>query len=261
MYEQHVAAGAATGAAKAAFLKRTPLGYLVASILAGLYVGFGIVLIFTVGAPFAGAGSAAVKLVMGTSFGLALTLVVFAGSELFTGNVMFMSLGRLGGRASWPELLAVWGSSWIGNLLGSLALAWIVVAAGTMAEAAPFVAKVAAAKAGASAWVLIGRGLLCNVLVCLALWTASRTTSDSAKLVLIWWCLFAFIGSGFEHSVANMTLLALDVLGNSQAGIGWSGFGHNLMWVTLGNILGGILLAGAYHLTTITKSLKTEQAA
>lgn len=250
MYEKSVLDGAATGAAKAAFLKRNPLGYFIASMLAGVYVGFGIILIFAIGAPFAGANHVAVKLVMGASFGLALTLVVFAGSELYTGNVMYLALGRLRDKCSGGELAGIWAASWLGNLAGALALAWIAVAAGSIANAAPFISNVAAAKTSLGPWALVGRGFLCNLLVCLALWTSSRTPSEPAKLVLIWWCLFGFIGSGYEHSIANMTLLALDVIGNPAAGIGWLKFGHNLLWVTVGNTVAGVVLAAAYHVAS-----------
>src|SRR5690606_21581520 len=86
---------ATIAAGKSDALKKSPLGYFVLSALAGVYVGFGIILIFAVGAPFSEAGSPAVKLVMGASFGIALSLVVFAGSELFTGNTMIMTMGLL----------------------------------------------------------------------------------------------------------------------------------------------------------------------
>lgn len=247
MYEQSVRDGAATGERKAVFLKRNPAGYFIASMLAGVYVGLGIILIFAIGAPFAQAEHPAMKLIMGASFGLALTLVVFAGSELYTGNVLFLALGRLQGTCSWRDLAGIWMVSWLGNLAGSLALAWVAVSAGSIAGAMPFIAKVAGAKSAAGPWVLMGRGLLCNLLVCLALWTASRTKSDTAKILLIGWCLFGFIGSGYEHSIANMTLLGLAVLGQAGAGVGWGGLWHNLLWVTIGNTAGGLLLAWAYH--------------
>ena len=81
--------------------------YFVLSMLAGAYVGFGILLIFTVGAQFASASSVAVKMVMGCSFGIALTLVIFAGSELFTGNNMVMFIGALKGKCGWGTMFWV----------------------------------------------------------------------------------------------------------------------------------------------------------
>ncbi len=248
MFEESVNDAVAVAIRKRAFLASNPLGYFVASMLAGLYVGLGIVLIFAVGGPFAQAGHPGLRLVMGASFGIALTLVVFAGSELFTGNTLYMTLGWLRGGVRTADLARVWAVSWVGNLVGSLTLAAAVVHAGSLLHAQPLISTVCTAKMGAAPSVLFVSGLLCNLLVCLALWTAGRTRSDSAKLLLICLCLFAFIGSGFEHSIANMTLLGVGVLANAGSDLGWGGYFHNLLWVTLGNMVGGaVVLAGAYH--------------
>jgi nitrite transporter NirC len=93
----------------------------------------------------------------------------------------------------------------------------------------------------APAHALVARAILCNWLVCLALWMSARTTSDAAKCILIFWCLLAFIASGFEHSVANMTLFSIALLGDHPAAVSLAGAGHNLLWVTIGNTLGGVL--------------------
>ena len=251
MYHESVDAAAQLGVRKVAFLKKNPLGYFIASMLAGIYVGLGIILIFSIGAPFAQVSSPAVKLVMGASFGLALTLVVFAGSELFTGNAMYLTFSCLNRQTNIRDLLNVWVVSWVGNLTGSLAVAWLVVVAGSIDHALPMIGKVTAAKMSVAPAALVARGLLCNLLVCLALWTAGRTRSDAAKILLICLCLFAFIGSGFEHSVANMSLLGIGLFVHAGADISWSGYFYNLLWVTLGNILGGaVVLAGAYQLAS-----------
>ena len=83
--------------------------------------------------------------------------------------------------------------------------------------------------------------MLCNVLVCLALWMAARTTSDGAKLVVLWWALLAFIASGFEHSIANVTTFALAGLDGT---IGWGALVRNLAWTVPGNIVGGGVVVG-----------------
>jgi nitrite transporter NirC len=239
---------------KGALAAREPLRYLVLSALAGAYVGLGIVLIFAIGAPMAAAGAPGTKALMGASFGVALTLVVFAGSELFTGNNLVMTLGSLGQRVSWSDTLRVWGLSYAGNLAGSLLLAAMTVASGLVSKAPmkDFVLQVSAAKMAAPWSELFFRGVLCNMLVCLAVWTAARAKEEVAKLVLIFWCLFAFIGAGFEHSVANMTLLGLGLLvPHDPALVSWTGFLRNLVPVTLGNVVGGALLVGgAYFYVT-----------
>ena len=91
---------------------------------------------------------------------------------------------------------------------------------------------------------LIARATLCNWLVCLALWMSARTKSDATKAIVIFWCLFAFIASGFEHSVANMTLLSIPLLTDHPDTISVAGMAYNLLWVTVGNIIGGSLFMG-----------------
>src|SRR5918911_2753745 len=108
MTDASVMAAAEAARAKAEYLRQKPLGYLILSMLAGIYVGFGIVLIFAIGAPLLAAGSPAAKLAMGASFGIALSLVVFAGAELFTGNNMVMTIGALRRTASPGALSAIW---------------------------------------------------------------------------------------------------------------------------------------------------------
>src|SRR3990172_12824093 len=105
---------------KVTALKQNPLGFFVGSMMAGAYVGFGIILIFIVGST---AEPAYQKLVMGASFGIALTLVVFAGSELFTGHTMYMSIGWLKKTVGAGDVLGIWSFVWLGNLVGSAGVA------------------------------------------------------------------------------------------------------------------------------------------
>jgi len=239
MYLETVDYFAAVAAAKRAFQKRAPLGFTLSAMMAGAYVGLGIVLIFSIGADVDPAYRA---LIMGASFGIALTLVVFAGSDLFTGHTMFMPLGVLRGKATFQDLLACWAGSWVGNLIGCAVLAIIFVAGGGGAmlhSKSQLLYTVAAAKMNAPALSLFARAILCNWLVCLALWMSARTQSDAAKCIAIFWCLFGFVGSGYEHSVANMTLLLIALLADHPETVTWAGFVHNLFWVTLGNVVAG----------------------
>jgi nitrite transporter NirC len=234
---------------KAAFLETSLGGYLVLSALAGIYLGFGIALIFSLGGPLAAAGSPEMKLVMGASFGIALTLVIFAGSELFTGNNMVGVIGGLSRSVSWGQVLQVNFWSWLGNLIGSLALAWLVVQSGVFAKGptAELIQKVAGVKMSLGPWELFVRGILCNWLICLAVWMAGRTTSDAAKIMLIFWCLFAFIGIGFEHSIANQSFLGMALFMPHEGAVSWGGFWYNQFYVALGNIVGGGLFVGGLY--------------
>ncbi len=232
---------------KSMVLGANPLGFLVSAMFAGAYVGIGIILIFSVGQPI---DAALRPLVMGASFGIALTLVIFAGSELFTGHTMYMTIGYLRRTVSLSDLAKTWTASWIGNLAGSVVLAALFVAGGggyILKPGATLIFDVATYKMNSEPVALFARAMLCNWLVCLAVWTAARTNSDTAKCILIFWCLFAFIASGFEHSVANMTLFTVALLADHPSTVTWSGMAHNLFWVTLGNtVSGAIVMACGY---------------
>lgn len=234
---------------KIAYLKRSPGGYFLLSALAGIYLGFGIVLIFSIGGPIAaGGGGAYLKLIMGASFGIALSLVIFAGSELFTGNNMVFAVGRLSRRVGIGPILCLFGLCFLGNLAGSVFLAWLVVEGGSLSGAAhELIEKVAAMKMNLSPKEAFLRGILCNWLVCLAVWIALRTQNESARLIMIFWCLFAFIASGYEHSIANQTLLSLALFLPHGPEVSLAGFVHNQVWVTLGNMVGGGLLVGMVY--------------
>ena len=238
---------AAVAAAKATFSRDKPLAFFVSSMMAGAYVGIGIILIFTLGQQIE---PALRSLTMGACFGIALTLVVFAGSDLFTGHTMFMTIGAARGTVDGAAVARSWILSWVGNLAGAVILAlvfWLGGGGQILKDGADLIFNAATAKMGASATALVARGALCNWLVCLALWTSQRATSDAAKCILIWWCLFAFIAAGFEHSVANMTVFAIALLGNHPAGVTLAGAAYNLLWVTIGNVIGGaVFVAGGY---------------
>ncbi|WP_409465685.1 formate/nitrite transporter family protein [Amycolatopsis sp. GA6-003] len=234
---------------------RRPGRYLVSSMLAGAFIGVAVVLLLSATGPLNAAGSPWTKTVQGLVFGIALTAVVFAGAELSTGNMMTMVQGVFVRRRGVGAAAAVIVVSFVGNLLGSLVFAWLVHeggvlsiggAAGHSGPGAALLASLVKAKTAESATALFFRGVLCNFLVCLAVWMAARTKSDGAKLTLIFWCLLAFISSGFEHVVANMTTFSLGLLdGVPGATIG--AFGRNLLFVGLGNLVGGGLLVGAAY--------------
>jgi nitrite transporter NirC len=251
-------------AKKRDFLQKSLPGYLILSAFAGIYLGFSIALIFSVGAPFVAAASPAAKLVMGASFGIALTLVIFAGAELFTGNNMIGAIGGLSGGVGWADVVLFNFWSWAGNLLGSLALAWLVAQSGVMAKAPQLdlIQKVAAMKMALPEWELFVRGILCNWLICLAVWTSGRTSNDAAKILLIFWCLFAFIGIGFEHSVANQSFLGMALFLPHGADVSWGGFWYNQIYVAIGNIVGGGIFVGAlYWLVSPYRAVSVQTAA
>jgi nitrite transporter NirC len=240
MYSDTINHFAKVAKTKAALLKNHPLSFFIGALMAGAYLGMGIVLVFTV----AGQLDPSVRpMVMGMSFGLALTLVIFAGSELFTGHTMYMTIGWLKETVSGNDVFKAWGASWSGNLIGAM-LFGIMVAIGQGAlynESSDLLNAVASAKMNKGPIQLFFLAILCNWLVCLAIWTAARTENDAAKCILIFWCLYAFFASGFEHSVANMAVFSMVLLGDHPDSVSLFGMFYNLFFVTLGNIVSGSL--------------------
>lgn len=248
MYYEVVEKISAAAHSKTSLLRESKGKYILSSALAGMYVGFGILLIFTIGGLLGQANSPSTKIVMGLSFGVALSLVIMAGSELFTGNNLVMTIGILEKKVTSHDVISVHLFSFIGNLLGAVALAWLFVYSGLIdGSTGSFINKAAKLKMELPWLQLLLRGILCNILVCLAVWCSFRLKEDAGKLIMIFWCLFAFITTGFEHSVANMTLLAAAVLAPGAVGVSVAGLIYNLAWVTLGNIIGGALIVGASY--------------
>lgn len=219
-------------------------------MLAGLYVGLGIMLIFSIGGILASAESSFTKIVMGLSFGVALSLVIMAGSELFTGNNFIMMIGSLKKTVTLLDTIKIWIFSFIGNLIGSIIGAYAFYAAGlARGPVGQFILSASATKMSLPIHELVFRGILCNILVCLAIWCSFKMKEETGKLIMVFWCLFAFITTGFEHSVANMTLLSIGLFIPHTAAVSISGFIYNLSFVTLGNMIGGALvLAIPYYL-------------
>lgn len=243
----------ATNAARIVrFAKSNPLGFWLSSAMAGAYVGLGIILIFTLGNLI---DPALRPLLMGATFGIALTLVVIAGSELFTGHTMFLTFGVKCKSITHKQMWFVLPQTWLGNLLGSIFVAIIYFYAATplLSTDTSLVHSAALAKTSAPASALFFRGILCNWLVCLAIWMANRV-EGSAKFIAIWWCLLAFIACGYEHSVANMTLFSLSWFGNHSDNYTLAGIGHNLLWVSLGNIVSGVIFMGLGYWYATPKS-------
>lgn len=249
MYDDSISKFAEAGTKKALLVKSQFAAFFIGAAMAGAYIGFGDVLMFTVGAHLDPAWS---HLVMGIVFSSALTIVVFAGSELFTGTAMYMPLALFTRSIKVGDVLFVWCAAWAGNLVGAFVLACLIRLAGggvlTGDGSSAFYAAVSS-KMAAESVPLFARGLLCNWLVCLAIWMAGRTENASAKIMLIFWPITIFVAAGFEHCVANMFTFSLALISDHPQAITFGGAVHNLMWVTLGNLVGGaIFMATGYWL-------------
>ncbi|MER8045108.1 formate/nitrite transporter family protein [Streptomyces sp. NPDC094032] len=226
-----------------------PGRYAVSAMLAGAYIGVGEVLMLVSVSPFVAGHSPAVRLLEGAVFPIALTIVMFAGAQLFTSNVMVMLLGALSGRTGWKDLVGSWVLSLGGNFVGAFAFGAMAHASGVLSSPSvkAMLAELVAGKEALAGGQLFWRAVLCNMLVCLAIWMFTRARGDAAKLAVLWLPVLAFVAVGFEHCVANMSLFSLAILD------GTAGFGdllRNLAFTVPGNIVGGaVLVGGSYWFT------------
>jgi formate transporter len=232
----------------------------VLAIMAGIMIGMGALFMTFVKADKT-LGFAASSILGGLCFSLGLMCVIIAGSELFTGNCL-MVIAAGSKRISWGAVVKNWVTVWIGNFAGSLILVGIVFGCGLMGTQAgdntigAQMVSVASGKIGLDPSQIFFRGIMCNLLVCLAVWMgfAGRTVID--KVFTSIFPVMAFVAMGFEHCVANMFFLPMGVIA-SQSGYGavvltWGGVFYNIGFATLGNIVGGAVFVGliywlAYH--------------
>lgn len=231
------------------------------AVLAGLFIGMGGMFMLLVKSD-ASLGFAASSILGGLAFSLGLFAVLVGGAELFTGNNL-MVLGALGGKYGAADLLKSWVVVYVGNLCGSLLLVGLLHLANFAgmnggAVGASMIA-VASAKCALPWTVAFGRAILCNVLVCLAVWMgfAGRTVVDKFLCAAVPVC--AFVACGFEHCVANMFFIPMGAAalaggataaeGVNVAALSLAGFASNLSAATIGNIVGGaVVFAGLYWL-------------
>lgn len=230
---------------KAQMVRTSKFGFLILALYGGLFIGFGIITFIVIGGLLSPANVPSMKIIQGLAFGVALCMVTLSGTDLFTGNNLVMAVGTLEKRTSIPDLINVWSYSYVGNFIGSVLCAWLFFMSGmAIGETANFVEKVTTAKMSAPAMELFFRGILCNALVCVAVWCTYRLKSEAAKIMIIFCCIFPFIMSGFEHSIANMTLFTLALFIPHGEAITFSSAIHNLVPVTAGNIVGGAVVLG-----------------
>lgn len=236
-------------------LQTLPL--LLLSILAGVYIALGGVFSTVIATGMMGNSPYGImKTLQGLVFSLGLILVVVGGAELFTGN-MLMVIAWAGRKISLWQLLRNWGLVYLGNFIGSLLIAGLMILSRTYTfssgELGNTMLTIANSKLNYSFTQALSLGILCNILVCLAVWLSYAAKNTSDKVLAVIFPITAFIAAGFEHCVANMYLIPVAILvqvfdpgfvtsTNLPASLlNWSDFiKNNLIPVTLGNILGGV---------------------
>jgi formate/nitrite transporter len=233
------------------------------AILTGAFIGLGAEF-YTVVVTDSGLGFGLSKLVGGLSFSLGLILVVVAGAELFTGNNLIV-MAWVSGKLTLGQVMRNWVIVYLGNLVGSLGMAMLVYLTDQWTFAGCRVGStalnIADAKVQLSFTQGLARGILCNILVCLAVWLCMSARSVVDKILAILFPITAFVASGFEHSIANMYFIPMGILlkGEPQvlaaAGKTLGDLAHlnlwkflvNLVSVTTGNIFGGGFMVAAVY--------------
>lgn len=227
-------------------------------LLAGAFIGLG-ALYFTLVTSDAALGFAASRVLGGVCFSLGLLLVVVAGAELFTGNNL-LAMAWAEGKITSADVLKNWVIVCLANFIGACGLAALVFLSGHLdmngGAVAQQAVKIAAAKMSLPLAEAFFRGILCNVLVCMAVWMAFAGRSVTDKFIAIVFPISAFVAAGFEHSIANMYFLPLAMLQQASTPLALPGAElidawhmlRNLAAVILGNIVGGsVLVALVYH--------------
>ena len=232
------------------------LTLFVLALLAGAFISLG-GLLFTVIVTGSTLGFGLTRLVGGVGFSLGLILTVIAGAELFTGNNL-IAMAWASGLIGLRKVLRNWLIVYTGNMLGALATAqlvlWADVASLGGGEVGHTAVNIATAKVALPFAVVFARGILCNALVCLAVWLAmgGRTVAD--RIAAIVFPITAFVTMGFEHSIANGFFLPYGAALASAGAIPLDAILRNLVASTLGNIIGGTLLvAGVYWVAYLRK--------
>ncbi len=243
---------------------------LALSVLAGAFISFG-AMFYTVVSTQTGLGLGPARFLGGLSFCLGLILVVVGGAELFTGNVLII-MGWANKKVSTAAVGRNWTIVYIGNLLGAFALVTLAYWSGFLQMGGNAVAvtaiKIAAAKVSLPADVAFVRGVLCNALVCLAVWLCFAARSVVDKIFAIIFPITAFVALGLEHSIANMYFIPMGIMAAQNpafaeaagitapiaANLDMGGLIRNLVPVTLGNIVGGaVFVALSYYVVYLRR--------
>lgn len=226
---------------KCSLASGAPARYLTRSVLAGGYIFLGTLFSSLSAAWFYVDQPGVARLLGAFTFSIGLILIVLLGAELFTGSNLVLGLGLYEGTVTLPQAARTWGLCWCGNLLGIGVLSLLFTGAGAGRELmASYLALTVPGKLALPWYQLVLRGALCNLCVCLGVLAGLKLKSECARIFTVMLCVALFVLCGLEHSVANMasfTLYALLVDTAHLAGMAW-----NLLWVTLGNLLGGAVL-------------------
>jgi len=225
------------------------------AILAGAFIALGslfFTMTMTTGATDQPPAFGLMRLAGGLTFSLGLILVIVGGAELFTGNNL-IAMAWASGRVTTQQVMRNWGWVYLGNLVGAVGTALFIWLAGvhTLSDGAvgETMVRIARSKIALDPVSAVARGILCNVLVCLAIWLCMGARSVADKILAIIFPITAFVACGFEHSVANMYFLPIGIAlaAGSAAPLSVADAFSNLALVTIGNLFGGSILVALVY--------------
>lgn len=234
---------------KQKIFRYSPLRFMTRSALASMFIGFGVIVAFKTGSFFYNLHSPFTYPAAAFTFGAAIILIAYGGGDLFTGNTFYFTYAAIRKRIGWMEVLRIWGASYLGNIGGAVAFALLIAATGLFRDnnVNSFLLSVVSYKMNAPAFELFFRAILCNWLICLAFFIPMSLSGDGPKLFTMMLFVFCFFISGYEHSIANMCTFAIALVLDHPGTISARGMIHNLIPVTLGNLIGGGLLMGGLY--------------
>lgn len=251
MYDSDIEKMANSSVSKVNIADESLVKYFGRAIMAGVFILFATILSNVVGAVLSKNFPEAAKISGAGLFSFAIIAVVLLGGELFTGNNLVMFIGVIKKKVSIKSTAKVWVYSFVGNFIGIFVFAYIFVASGASFDIVKaYVEPVVNAKVNLSVMQLIFRGILCNFSVCLAVYSGVRLKSETAKIILMFLCVFTFVVAGFEHCIANMATFSVAYFATGS--LPAAGVLHNMVWVVIGNIIGGgVLLGGLLYISSV----------
>ena len=233
----------AAGRSKVALCRSNPWRYFSRAMVAGAFIMVGTLVSAMMGAWFISTNVPVAKVLLSTFFAAALVLIVLLGGELFTGANFVMGISLYERAVSVRDAVRVWVFCYVGNFVAILILALCMAHSGAnTALLTDYLAATVPGKISGTWYELLLKGVLCNVLVCIGVFSGFKLKSESGKAIVIFFAVTTFMIAGFEHSIANMATFSLYALLVEGADV--LGAARNLLFVTIGNMIGGAVVLG-----------------
>lgn len=234
---------------KLTIYNQSKLRYLMRSMIASMFIGFGVIVAFKTASFFYEVHSPITYPAAAFTFCIAIILIYYGGGDLFTGNTFYLSFGALRKKISWNKTLRLLCLSYFGNIVGAIFFAVFTWATGLFdsEQIHGFLLKVAHNKVDATTVEIFFRGILCNWLVCLAFFAPFMMKTDGAKMFIMILLVFSFFIAGFEHSIANMSVFAISIAAQGWGALSIEQILHNLIPATIGNIIGGSVFMAMFY--------------